>query len=274
MKRSMILFVLLCLPSVARADSVTTFEDVGLPVNSFNNNAGPGGYLHSGGDSFNNDYSPSFGGIWKGWAFSTMTDTTTSGFTNQYSAITGSGSGGSLTYAVGFTFEEAGTGDPFHPAGSVVNLAGGTSPISIDVTNTTYAYQSMLTGDSVTHAFGPGDFFLLTIAGYDGVNGTGNQLGEVDFYLANFLGSNAYIVNTWQTIDLTSLAGAASLRFGLASTDNDPVFGMNTPAYFAADNLTTVPEPASWLLGMLAAAGYGLPRLRRRGNRDSSSAGV
>ena len=70
----------------------------------------------------------------------------------------------------------------------------------------------------------------------------------VDFYLANFLGGNAYIVNTWQSINLTALAGAESLVFGLISSDNDPTYGMNTPAYFAADNLVTgsaVPEPSS-----------------------------
>ena len=39
----------------------------------------------------------------------------------------------------------------------------------------------------------------------------------------------AYIVNTWQTVDLTSLAGSKSLGFALSSTDNGP-FGMNTPA--------------------------------------------
>ncbi len=63
-------------------------------------------------------------------------------------------------------------------------------------------------------------------------------MGEfVDFYLANFLGSNSYIINTWQTLDLSYLAGAESLQFGLSSADNDPTYDMNTPAYFAIDNL-------------------------------------
>jgi hypothetical protein len=39
---------------------------------------------------------------------------------------------------------------------------------------------------------------------------------------------------------------------------------MNTPAYFAADNLTVTPEPASWLLITIGAAGCGLARWRRR----------
>ena len=34
---------------------------------------------------------------------------------------------------------------------------------SIDMTNTTYAYLSMLNGDSFAHKFGPGDYFLLDV---------------------------------------------------------------------------------------------------------------
>jgi hypothetical protein len=218
------------------ATSVATFEDLGLAPNSFNNNAGPSGQFVDGDSTFKNTYSSAFGGIWSGWAISSMKDTTTPGFTNPYSAIAGSGAGGSSTYAVGFPFDAA--ADSLHPADSFVNLAAGASPVSIQVTNTTYAYLSMLNGDSFEKAFSAGDFFLLTIAGYKGPDGTGTKVGEVDEYLADFRGSSARIVNTWQTLDLTSLAGAASLQFGLESSMNDPTFGMNTPAFFAADNLT------------------------------------
>jgi hypothetical protein len=261
-KRFLVLTLFLCASSAARAE-ISTFEDLGLPATSFNNNAGPGGFFVSGGNAFNNSYSPAFGGIWHGWAISSMTDTSTSGFTNQYSAIPGSGSGGSQTYGVAFTFDEPGLVNPLHPDAAFVNLADGTQPKAIDVTNTTYAYLSMLQGDSIAHAFGLGDFLLLTITGYNGLDGAGGVVGEVDFYLANFLGSNAYIVNTWQTVDLTSLAGARSLRFGLESSDNDPVFGMNTPAYFAADNFTVTPEPASDVLLGLGGVVWAFVRLRR-----------
>jgi hypothetical protein len=267
MKRSIILALVLCLPSAANAGYISTFEDVGLPANSFNNNAGSSGFFVSGGNTFNNSFSPAsfFGGTWHGWAMSSMTDTTTPGFTNQFSAITGSGANGSRTYGVAFTFDETGGSvNPFHPASSIVNLAAGTKPVSIQVTNTTYAYLSMLNGDQSAHKFGPGDFFRLSITGYSSLGGVGGNVGEVDYYLANFQGSNHYIVNTWQAVDLTSLAGAKSLRFGLESSDNDPVFGMNTPAYFAADNLTVTPEPSSLALLAAGGAGLGLQWLRKR----------
>lgn len=253
MTRSLILSLTLSLtlPAVVSAgDIVSTFEDLGLPANSFNNNAGPSGFFVSAGNSFNNTFSSDFGGIWSGWAISSTTDTATPGFTNQYSAITGSGADGSQTYGVAFTF--GGSVDPFHPNGSFVNLVPGTDPVSMQVTNTTYAYLSMLKGDSFEPAFGKGDFFELTINGFSGLGGAGTSTGEVDFFLANFLGSNSYIVNTWDTVDLGSLAGSESLVFGLESSQNDPIFGMNTPAFFAADNFTVattaVPEPSSWVL--------------------------
>ena len=178
---------------------------LGCSANSFNNNAGASGQFVDAGDSFNNSYDSTYQS-WSGWAISSTTDTTTPGYTNQYGAITGSGANGSQTYAVAFPFDSA--ANPFHPADSFVNLALGASPLSVQVTNSTYPYLSMLNGDSFENKFGPGDFFLLTIDGYSGPEGTGSKVGEVDFYLANFIGSNDYIINTWQTLDLSSLAGA------------------------------------------------------------------
>jgi len=185
---------------------------------------------------------------------SPTTDTTTPGYTNQYCAITGSGNG--VAYCA-----------VLYPT-AYVDL---TSTVqSIDMTNTTYAYLSMLNGDLFAHKFGPGDYFLLDVKGYTGAEGTGKQVGEpVDFYLANFLGSNSYIINTWQTLDLSSLAGAESLQFGLSSSGNNPIYGMNTPAYFAIDNLVlggnAVPEPGSLIMMALGLTGLvGLGWKRRR----------
>jgi Domain of unknown function (DUF4465)/PEP-CTERM motif len=248
----------------ARAGQVTTFENFGLPAHSFDNNAGQSGLFMIDGNQFNNSFDPTFS-AWSGWAISSMTDTTTPGFTNQYSAIPGSGANNSQTYAVAFTF--GATADPFNPSGSYINLAPGMNPASVQVTNTTYDYLSMQNGDQFAKKFGPGDYFLLDVKGFTGAGGSGKEVGEVDFYLANFLGPNNYIVSTWQTLDLSTLAGATSLQFGLSSSDNDPQFGMNTPAFFAIDNLAlvTVPEPASVImmaLGMAGASGLAMRRGR------------
>ena len=76
------------------------------------------------------------------------------------------------------------------------------------------------------------------------------MVGSVDFYLAH----NGSIVNTWQSVDLSSLSAAKTLEFDLTSSDTGP-YGMNTPAYFAMDNLklSAVPEPST--LALICGAG-------------------
>jgi hypothetical protein len=250
-------FMLFILGPPATAGTVT-FEDLGLTANSFENgnpalpgsSGFTGGAFTSGGATFNNSYDGTFG-VWFGWAASTTTDSITPGFGNQYSAITGTGAAGSATYAVAYT-----SGDNTNlnaPAQSYINLPAGMNPASIALTNTTYAYTAMLNGDSFGDtAFGAGDFFKLDVLGFTGANGSGTLVGDVPFFLAN----GTSIVNTWQALDLSSLKGSQSLQFQLTSSQNDPLYGMITPAYFAADNLallSQVPEPSALILALAAS---------------------
>ena len=128
----------------------------------------------------------------------------------------------------------------------------------------------MRDGDSFAKKFGgptgnDPDYFRLTILGRDAAN---NSTGSVEFYLADYRFANNsldYIVSQWTTVDLSSLgATTTSLQFALDSTDNDPVFGMNTPAYFAIDDVaftSVVPEPL--VLGPLLVFAAGFRRIRR-----------
>jgi hypothetical protein len=125
------------------------------------------------------------------------------------------------------------------------------------VTNNNYTYYSMLNGDLYSKKFGgtngnDPDFLLLTITGKDS---DGNVTGAVEFYLADFRfeeNSRDYIASTWWFVDLTSLGAVKSLEFSLRSSDNG-VFGMNTPAYFAIDNI--ILEPMSNPAGPYTEAG-------------------
>jgi hypothetical protein len=209
------------------------------------------------GAEFNNHFTDFGGGFtgWEGFAYSNKTDTITAGFGNQYSAIPGHGSGNSSIYGIGFV------GGSVQPT---ITLPTGSSPISVDLTNTTYAYLSMRDGDPFAKKFGGAsgndpDFFKLTITGRDSAD---SIVGTVDFYLADFrFANNAqdFLISDWTTVPLNALNGAQTLGFTLASSDNG-AFGMNTPAYFAIDNLTFTPEPSSVLL--LALAGAVLSRRR------------
>lgn len=240
-----------------------TFEDQNPGANTFKNDFRPDDGFTTGGSFLNNDYNPTFGS-WSGFSVSSKVDNTFGGsdFSHQYGAYAplgadGTGADGSATYGVAFNFSR---GD------ALINLPSGADPYSIDVTNTTYVAQAITQGDSFARAFRQGDYFRLDILGFSGLNGTGNQLGDVPFYLADFRGSSLQLVSDWTTVSLSSLAGAQSLAFTLTSTDVGD-FGMNTPAFFAVDNITgvtAVPEPSSVILIGIGLAGLCLfPRRLR-----------
>ena len=233
-------------PSVfSESDALPTtgFEDVGrrLAPESFYNGADQAGGFQSNGLLFNNEFNATFGS-WSGWSFSNTTDSTTAGFTNQYSAIAGRGAGKSDTYAVATAFDGA-----LVPTVSRDPETSGDFG-SIRITNTTYAALSMMQGDDFAKKFGgesgdDPDFFLLTI---EGINDSGASVGVVDFYLADFRFADNrldYIVDEWTMVDLSSLAGAVELAFALSSSDVGS-FGMNTPAYFAVDDVEMANERA------------------------------
>ena len=58
-------------------------------------------------------------------------------------------------------------------------------------------------------------------------------------YLADFTAEAAeedYILDAWTWVDLSSLGEVSGLQFTLSSSDNGE-YGMNTPAYFAIDDI-------------------------------------
>ncbi|NOZ40220.1 MAG: DUF4465 domain-containing protein [Planctomycetes bacterium] len=251
----------------ANAEIVVDFEDVSLPSSTsagdfYNGSDSAGGFV-SQGVNFNNDYNTSFGS-WTGWSASNSTDTTTPGFGNQYSAFPGSGVDGSTNFGVAF---DASFG------GAVVTFPQPTQVTGTYLTNGTFAAQSMLNGDAFAKKFGgttgnDPDWFLLEIIGKDA---SGNTTGIVDFYLADYRfadNSLDFVVDTWNWVDLTSLGTQVqSLEFELSSSDVGQ-FGMNTPSYFLADNLTfAVPEPTTCLLMVLGSLGvlaFRTPASRQR----------
>jgi hypothetical protein len=260
---------LLCVLFIAPAAQAQTIglEDVAVPTppGYVNGSSGPGGTttFTSGGATFNNYYNPTFAN-WAGWSASRVTDVSTQGFGNQYAAYNvPSGTGdNSLTYAVGYV-------DSFNAVTPMIQLPTGTRASSVRITNATYPALIMLNGDpnnfarqfDVAHQ----DFFKLTIQGHDALGGL---TGSVDFYLADYRVpssvSQPYVISQWTTVNLASLGNATTLAFTLDSSDTGS-FGINTPTYFALDNLslTPVPEPGTLALTSVAAIAL-VGRCRRR----------
>lgn len=233
-------FVLLTVAGAVAAESRTVdFEDLPLEGSAYYNGADLAGGFSSRGVGFNNQYADyGYGCCWNGWAYSRATDRSTPGPANQYSAWPGRGAAGSTTYGVAFSGHDAGGG--LIPQ---ITLPPGAEPVQISIANTTYAALSMQNGDGFARQFGGPtgdlpDWLLLSIEGRDADD---ELLATTSIYLADYRPADAnddMILDTWTEVDLTPLAalGVTTLAFRLASTDNGQ-FGMNTPAYFAADNL-------------------------------------
>ena len=247
--KSLLIAIAVILASTAGAQQVATFEDLTLAPNSYwdgsktkkTSTLNADTTFLSGDAIFFNRFNysfPTFPYWQKGWAYSNQKDMVTPG--KMFNSFTGSGYN-SDNYAIG-------------KDSAVIVLgpnAKGSKVKGMFVTNGTYAGLSMLKGDGIAKKFGDTtgtnsglpqgsfpDWFKLTVRGY--LNGVATN-NAVDFFLADYRptdNSKDYIVNTWEWIDLLALGNVDSVLFSLSSTDNDPVYGMNTPAFYCIDNFT------------------------------------
>lgn len=259
----LVLSLLMALIGPVYAD-VATFEDLNLAAGSYWNGSGGSGGFTSADAYFLNGYDSTWGS-WDGWAYSNMTDTTTAGYSNQFSAITGSGVNGSATYGVAY---DGGAWGMASPPGLSFGAVSGTDYNTVIsgayFTNTTYAYLSMRDGDAFAKKFGgltgdDPDYFKLTIKG---ITEEAEYTSPVEFFLADFRfedNRRDYIVDQWTWVDLSGLGPVVGLEFSMESSDVGD-WGINTPTYFAMDNLNAVPVPGTLsllLCGLLALAGTG-----------------
>ena len=232
------------LPFFSSAQYTVGFENVQFPLGqNYWNGSDESGSFTIGGATFNNSYNTAWMS-WSGFAVSSEVDVTTAGWGNQYSCFAGSGASASSKFALWY-------------ANGEISFSVPTQVISMAVTNTTYAALSMRDGDDYAKQFGSiynadgevdgtngKDWFRLTITGMDADN---EPTGTIDFYLADFRSDDSlqhFIINVWEWIDLSSLGTVQKLVFELQSSDVGQ-WGMNTPGYFAMDDLTFYQSSAS-----------------------------
>ncbi|MES2778318.1 MAG: DUF4465 domain-containing protein [Bacteroidota bacterium] len=226
----------------ASAQLVSTFESFNLQSNAVKNGSGApvDAKFNSGLFEFPNTYQSDYAYWSDGWAYSTMQDDSTTGYTNLYAAYPKAGNNASLKYAVG-------------QQNSMLRLTGtntGKVVRGLYLTNGTFAALSMKKGDNIAKKFGGAtgtdpDFCVVTIKKFlNGIEGT----DSVNCYLADFRSATDsldYILNTWKWVDLTSLGNVDSLRFYMTSSDNGQ-FGINTPTFFCIDDVMTNSDTASF----------------------------
>jgi hypothetical protein len=132
------------------------------------------------------------------------------------------------------------------------------------IANTTYAALTMRDGDQYGFSppLPPGGWFATTATGKLGATTT----GSATFFLADLRGgSPPGILSGWSWFDLAPLGVVDRVEFSFDGSDKG-TFGLNTPAYFALDDLTVtaVPEPT---LAVIAASVAIAAVVRRRRTR-------
>ena len=208
---------------------IADFEDVELSPSGIWEPQEGNNEMFSHGWIFTNYYSSYF---WGGFTASNRTDLSQTYMSAQYTAATGCGYDGSAQYAVAYTY--GAQTDVYAADGQPHTVTG------CYVTNNLWAYQNMLEGDNTVTPFGglsgnDPDWFKLTATGK---NASGQTVGTLDFYLADYRFDNPeddYILNTWEWFDLSPLGEVATISFSLSSTKNNNS-GMITPAYFCMDD--------------------------------------
>ncbi len=229
--RLAILFIsLTSLISTTCLSQLATFESFGLEQDTFLNGSDGSMGFEDDAFFFPNIFNDNYGS-WTGWSISTMTDTLTPGFINQYSCIAGAGAEGSTTYATTFvsgqttiSLESGGT------CGAISNFY---------INNSTYAFLSMRDGDQFAKKFGgedgtDPDFFYVSI------KSAASETDSIIFYLADFRSDNPeedYILDEWTLVDLEPLPNSLTYTLEIFSSDVGD-FGINTPAYFCIDNVS------------------------------------
>ncbi len=229
MRKLLSLTLALFLAAWAFAQDPATFEDVQLGSNGIWQPPIGSNEMSSGGWLFTNNTQ---NGYWGGFTASNRTDLNQSGLDAQYTAASGCGYDGSAQYAVAYTMGVQ--TDVYATDGQLHTVTG------CYVTNNLWAYEDMLQGGYGEPPYGgysgnDPDWFKVTATGK---NASGQTVGTLDFYLADFRFANNeedYILDTWEWFDLSSLGNVATISFSLSSSRGSG-YNMITPAYFCMDN--------------------------------------
>jgi putative lipoic acid-binding regulatory protein len=229
MRKNLLLILSLFATTLALAQEPATFEDVPLGSGGIWQPPTGENEMPSGGWLFTNNTQY---GYWGGFTASNRTDLNQSGLDAQYTAAAGCGYDGSTQYAVAYTMGVQ--TDVYAADGQSHTVTG------CYVTNDLWTYQDILQGGYGEPPYGgttgnDPDWFKVTAIGK---NASGQTVGTLDFYLADYrFANNAedYVLNTWEWFDLSPLGSVATISFELSSSRGSG-YNMITPAYFCMDN--------------------------------------
>jgi hypothetical protein len=239
--KKLIALLPLLMAAVTTSAITVTFEDLTVPAAGYYVGQDSASSFTSDGVTFlvnyNSTYS-SWDGI--GYAYNTYVTPTASSYSDEYAMYEASGvsnTADTSKYAVVY--------DPgAYGSSPEVDLPDGLdTPRSMEVTNNAYVWATLTYGDSygMVTAFTTGDWYLLTITGYDSSD---TATGSTSVYLSDYTSSTAsdhYILTDFTTVDLTALGtGVTKIKFVVSASQTSTYSGvtyLDVPSYFLMDNL-------------------------------------
>jgi hypothetical protein len=232
---STVILAVSALSSTAQISS--DFENLSLPENSYWNGSDDSKSFESGEARFLNSYNPKWAS-WSGFAYSNKKDKTSTGLEAQFSSYAGGAHNNSNNYAIAYL-------DFYSDALVWKPIAKGCKLKSIAISNCTFTANDLKTGSSFSKKFGgptgnDPDFLKLHIINYSKTKADTITVILADYRFAD--NQQDYIMDTWQTVNLSKFSYSDSLQFKLESSDVGS-FGINTPSYFCIDDLVLIPAP-------------------------------
>ena len=213
---------------------VVTFDDLSLdPESYYNGSDGAEGFTSTG-VRFNNFFDDTYGPYWEGFAYSQHPPTRQHRtIPINYSAITGSGTGGSGIYGVAYL--------GFYGIVPTITFADEVNLAEMYVTNTTYAFLAMQDGNAPAKKFGGDtgndpDYYRLTITGKD-VDEVVTAV--VDFYPGRLPFRRQFPGLYHRRMDHRGFEFSRrvkTIEFSVSSSDTGD-YGINTPTYLAIDSI-------------------------------------
>jgi len=230
-----------------------TYNDVDFPFIEFNNSTFIFSHLGAGeGDSWGGYY-------WDGFTYSKNGDNTDYGtdwVNNQWGNMAGGGiktdaAGNILTdngvvltdpnlpYLLGYW----GFMDGYYDYPTLSVIFDDVYQIKeVYINNCPWAYYGNIHTDGTSTPFTEeGDYFKLFIHGLD--ENYEDNGKTIEYILAEFKDGVLHQSSNWEKVDLSALGEVGGIYFTMESTDTDPMWGMNTAAYFCMDKLQVYKEP-------------------------------
>ncbi len=207
------------------------FEGFALPSKGYMDEELNGAFKQ-GGVTFYSDWVSEYGGYSNGGIYlSNMKDQYTVGLSNQYSSVANYSSQFAVVHYSPYNAENGKNWASF-TFDKAVEIS------SIKVSNSTYAYWAMRTGEDgigVCRPYKDGDWFKVIFTGY---NIDGKMTGSVEHYLADFRDERMYISTDWEYVYLSSLGeDVIKVEISIEGTDTGE-FGLNTPTYCCIDDIS------------------------------------